>query len=65
MFENLYTKLLEVYLKTDQPLTRGPDIDFRGPTPVGFLGGGLPGINPSGSIPLKIKKKKKKIKKKA
>lgn len=65
MFDKLYKQLLEVYIKTNQPLTRGPDIDFKGPIPGGFLGGGLPGINPSAQLPIKIKKKKKKIKKKA
>lgn len=65
MFDNTINKLLNEYLMTKTPLTQGPNIDFRGPTPAGFLGGGLPGINPSGSVAVKLKKKKKKLKKKA
>jgi len=62
MFNKIVKKLLEdfnVYPRSGPPLGQGPNIDFKGPTPAGFLGGGLPGINPSASIPLKIKKKKK------
>ena len=47
------------------PLTQGPNIDFRGPQAAGFLGGGLPGINPSSSVNVKLKKKKKKVNKRA
>jgi hypothetical protein len=65
MFDKIVNKILEGYLPTKVPITQGPNIDFTGSTPAGFLGGGLPGINPSASIPLKIKKKKKRLKKKA
>lgn len=61
MFDNLINNLLETY-QARVPLTQGPNINFRGPTPAGFLGGGLPGVNPSNSVPVRIKKRK--IKKK-
>lgn len=63
MFNQKIKELLETYLRTDNPITQGPNIDFRGPQPAGFLGGGLPGINPSASLSLKVKKKKKTKKK--
>lgn len=65
MFDNVCNKLLEDYLKTATPLTQGPNVDFKGPTPAGFLGGGLPGINPGRNLSVKLKKKRKKINKKA
>lgn len=62
MFNNEVNKLLETY-QARIPLSQGPNINFKGPVPAGFLGGGLPGVNPSRSIPLKIKRKKLKKKK--
>ena len=62
MFEATVNKILEdfnVYPRAQAPVINGPNIDFRGSTPAGFLGGGLPGINPSASKLYKIKKKKK------
>lgn len=64
MFNKKIKELLETYLRTDNPITQGPNIDFRGPQPAGFLGGGLPGINPSASLKIIKAKKRKKIKKK-
>lgn len=66
MFNVLVNKLLNEY-NVSMPLgkvalTQGPNVDFRGPSPAGFLGGGLPGINPSGSLKFKILKGKKKKK---
>jgi hypothetical protein len=63
MFEKTVQKVLERYLPTKVPITQGPNIDFRGPTPAGFLGGGLPGINPSAPLLVRSKKKKKTKKK--
>jgi hypothetical protein len=62
MFNLKVLELLETY-QSRVPLTQGPNINFKGPTPAGFLGGGLPGINPSKSIPIRLKKKKIKKKK--
>jgi len=64
MFNKKVKDLLETYLRTNTPMQQGPNIDFRGPQPAGFLGGGLPGINPSASLKLLKSKKKKKLKKK-
>jgi len=68
MFDKLVKVLLEgfnVYPRSRPPLTPGPNVNSTGPLPAGFLGGGLPGINPSSSlIFLKNRKKKKKSKKK-
>lgn len=67
MFNEIVKKILEgynVYPRARAPLTPGPNVNSPGPLPAGFLGGGLPGINPSSSlIFLKGKKKKKKKKK--
>lgn len=66
MFNETFKKLLEdfnIFPRSGQPLGQGPNIDFTGAQPAGFLGGGLPGVNPSASVPLKIKKAKKKSKK--
>ena len=67
MFDELIKKLLEgfnVYPRSHYPLTPGPSINSTGVTPSGFLGGGLPGVNPpSSAIVLKPKIKKKKINK--
>jgi hypothetical protein len=62
MFNLKVLELLETY-QYRVPLTQGPNINFKGPVPAGFLGGGLPGINPSKSIPIRLKKKKLKKKK--
>lgn len=66
MFNNAVKRLLKEYNVTmplgKVALTQGPNIDFRGPSPAGFLGGGLPGINPSSNLKFKIKNKKKKKK---
>ena len=67
MYNNIVKKLLEdfnVYPRAKVPMAHGPNVSFTGPTPSGFLGGGLPGINPSANqLVLKPKLKKKKIKK--
>lgn len=67
MFDNLVKKILEgfnVYPRASYPTTPGPNVNSTGVTPSGFLGGGLPGINPSSKpIILKPKKKSKKVKK--
>ena len=64
MFNKTIEKLLSEY-NISQPLgkvalTQGPNIDFRGPQVTGFLGGGLPGINPSNGVKVKLKKGKRK-----
>jgi hypothetical protein len=69
MFDKTVKKILEgfnVFPRARVPLTPGPNVNSTGPLPAGFLGGGLPGINPSSSLLLlkKPKKKKTKIKKK-
>lgn len=67
MFERTIKKILEdfnIFPRSGPPLGQGPNIDFTGAQPAGFLGGGLPGINPGKSMPVRIKKKKK-VKKKA
>ena len=64
MFNNLIKKLLEdfnIYPRSSANISQGPNIDFKGVTPAGFLGGGLPGINPSSNA-LVVKPKTKKIK---
>jgi len=66
MYDYIVNKILEdfnVFPRSGPPLGQGPNIDFRGATPSGFLGGGLPGINPSASVPIKVRKRKKKINK--
>lgn len=63
MFDELITKLLEgynVYPQAKAPMQSGPNAISPGPLPAGFLGGGLPGINPSAQTLLMVKKKKKK-----
>jgi hypothetical protein len=50
MFNTTVNKILEdfnVYPHARAPVASGPNIDFRGSLPAGFLGGGLPGINPT------------------
>lgn len=69
MFDKLVNKLLEgfnVYPRSKPPMHTGPNAVGPGPLPSGFLGGGLPGINPSQSDQIIVlpKKKKKKITKK-
>lgn len=69
MFDNLVNKLLEgynVYPRSKPPMKTGPNAISPGAVPTGFLGGGLPGINPGGAIEMvfKVPKKKKKITKK-
>ncbi len=70
MFNDLVKKILEgynVYPRSKPPMKSGPNAISPGPVPTGFLGGGLPGINPGGAIEMLIKvpkKKKKKITKK-
>lgn len=67
MFNSIFKKLIEgynVFPRASSPMTPGPNVNSTGVTPSGFLGGGLPGINPtSKQIVLKPKKKKKKINK--
>ena len=70
MFTETVSKLLKEYNISmplgKVPLTQGPNIDFRGPQAAGFLGGGLPAINPSNSVKVKLKnRRKKKINKRA
>ena len=64
MFNKLVNKLIKEYNVTlplgKVPLTQGTNIDFRGPQVAGFLGGGLPAINPSAQIKAKLKTKKRK-----
>jgi hypothetical protein len=69
MFDDFVKKILEgfnVFPRSKPPMQSGPNAVGPGPVPAGFLGGGLPGINPGGSAQLVIKtpKKKKKITKK-
>jgi hypothetical protein len=70
MFNDLVKRILEgynVYPRSKPPMKSGPNAISPGPVPTGFLGGGLPGINPGGAIEMLIKvpkKKKKKITKK-
>lgn len=69
-FDQLIEKLLvefNVAPRSKPPMKSGPNAVGPGPLPSGFLGGGLPGINPNpGSVVLfkKGKKKKKTTKKK-
>lgn len=70
MYNDVINRILKEYNVTmplgKVPLTQGPNIDFRGPQAAGFLGGGLPAINPSASVKVKLKNKKsKKLKKRA
>lgn len=65
MFDSLVSKILEgynVFPRSKPPMKSGPNAISPGPLPTGFLGGGLPGINPGGAIEmvLKVPKKKKK-----
>lgn len=68
LYDNIVLKLLEdfnIFPRAKPHLGQGPNVDFRGPVPSGFLGGGLPGINATGSmVPVKLKKKKKRTNKK-
>jgi hypothetical protein len=71
MFDEFVNKLLEGYnvLPRSKPAMKsGPNAVGPGPVPAGFLGGGLPQINPSASpvilVSQKPKKKKKITKKK-
>lgn len=66
-FDLLVQKLLEghnVFPRAKAPMASGPNVIGPGPLPSGFLGGGLPGINPSPGQVLLVKKKKKITKKK-
>lgn len=63
MFDEFVQKIIEgynVYPRSKPPLTPGPNVNTTGPAPAGFLGGGLPGINPSSSLIFLNKPKKKK-----
>ena len=72
MFNELVFKLLEgfnVYPRSKPFLKTGPNAIGPGPLPQGFLGGGLPGINPGQQQQVIIKtnnktKRRKKITKK-
>lgn len=67
MFDNLVKQLLEgfnVFPRAKAPMSSGPNAIGPGPLPAGFLGGGLPGINPGQSAQLIIKTPKKNKKKK-
>ena len=70
MFDELVTKILEgfnVFPRSKPAMKSGPNAVGPGPLPAGFLGGGLPQINPSASpvvlVTPKPKKKKKILKK--
>lgn len=63
-FENLVNKILEgfnVFPRAKPPMSSGPNAIGPGPLPAGFLGGGLPGINPTQGGTILLKKKRKKI----
>ena len=63
MFDKLVKKILEgynVFPKAKPLMHSGPNAISPGPLPAGFLGGGLPGINPSAQTLVLAKKKKKK-----
>jgi hypothetical protein len=65
MYNTMVQKLLEdfnIYPRASANVVNGPNIDFRGPTPAGFLGGGLPGINPASTS--FVAKRKKKLRRK-
>jgi len=65
MFNSLFKKILEdfnIYPRARAAMVSGPNVNSTGPTPSGFLGGGLPGINPASSalvVKPRLKKKKK------
>ena len=67
-FDALVERILEghnVFPRSKPSMKSGPNAVGPGPLPSGFLGGGLPGINPSaGSVIVLNKKKRKKITKK-
>jgi hypothetical protein len=63
MFDELVSKILEnhnVFPRAKAPMTSGPNVAGPGPLPTGFLGGGLPGINPNPGPTILLKKRKKK-----
>ena len=66
MFDQIVSKILEgfnVYPRSKPFIKTGPNAIGPGPLPQGFLGGGLPGINPGNQQQLVIKLRKKPKKK--
>lgn len=62
MFDKLVFKLLEgfnIYPRSKPFMKTGPNAIGPGPLPQGFLGGGLPGINPGQQQQVLIKSNKK------
>lgn len=62
-FDTLIDRILEgfnVFPRSKPSMASGPNAIGPGPLPAGFLGGGLPGINPTQGNTILIKKKKKK-----
>jgi hypothetical protein len=57
ILENIYTSP-----STKVPMQQGKDVNFTGPMPSGFLGGGVGGIGAGKTMPIKIKKRKLKKK---
>jgi len=64
-FDTIVKRIIEgfnVFPRSKPPMSSGPNAIGPGPLPAGFLGGGLPGINPTqGNVVLLKKKKKKKL----
>jgi hypothetical protein len=66
MFDELVQKILEgfnVLPRARAAMKSGPNVVGPGPVPAGFLGGGLPQINPSASPVILVAQKPKKKKK--
>lgn len=57
-FQECVTSLLQ-FLQKESAAAPGPDIDFKGPMPVGFYGGGMTNARPPILVQSKKKKKKK------
>jgi hypothetical protein len=68
MFDSIVAKILEgfnVYPRSKPFLKTGPNVIGPGPLPQGFLGGGLPGINPGQQQQILVKTKKNKPKRRS
>lgn len=64
-FDIIVKKILEdfnVFPRAKHVHKSGPNIDNRGPLPVGFKGANLPGITPDSGSPVLVKLPKKKKK---
>ena len=61
---NIYPQARHIYGRPGP--SPGPNINFSGPLPVGFKGGGIPGISggAESTVIVKLPKKKKKNKRK-